>query len=174
MDALWQEPDFPEQQILFRDVVTEADTAERVLMLFGLLRNHLRELSRDSLEPTQVKPRLGRVIAGLNFLRESLAQKPADPFHSAFRRFYNHLHRQIIDAHRDGSKVGFAAAARSIEILISQAHAGAFIGHCLEQSVWRDNRLSIVLQLLFASPASAKQEPHPKAEGERLNPVRLL
>ena len=174
MGAFWQEPDFLAQQVLFRDVVTEAETSERVLMLFGLLRNLLTQLAQENHEPKAATARVRRIVAALNFLRESLAQKPADPFHMAFKRFYNHLHRQIIDAHRDGRSNGFAAAARSIETLISQAHANAFIGHCLEQSVWRENRLSFVLQLLFLTPPMPSEEHLKDMEEDQLIPLRPL
>ena len=174
MGAFWQEPDFLAQQVLFRDVVTEAETSERVLMLFGLLRNLLTQLAQETHDTHTAKARVRRIVAALNFLRESLAQKPADPFHMAFKRFYNHLHRQIIDAHRDQRPAGFGAAARSIETLISQAHAPAFIGHCLEQSVWRENRLSFVLQLLFLTPPPRSEELTEHRPEDQLIPLRSL
>jgi len=149
MDTIWQEPDPLEKQVLFRSVVNEADTAERILMVFGLLRTMLYGLGSQTMKPQAERAHVHRILAAVAFLREGLTDKPEDPFHCAFKRFYNHLHRQIIDAHRDHNPAGYRAAARSIEMLISEAHAPAFIGHCLEQSEWRDHRLTFVLERLF-------------------------
>lgn len=174
MGAFWQEPDFMEKQSLFRGVVREAEDAERILMVFGLIRNMLSALGRETDKPNAAQARVQRVLAAIAFLRESLVDKPEDPFHAAFKRFYNHLHRQIIDALRDGNLAGYTAGARSIETLISEVHASAFIGHCLEQSEWREHRLAFVLERLFAIAPKAEESVAP-ATPPRSNfiPLRL-
>ena len=151
MQTLWREPDFSERQNLFREMVREAETAERVLMVFGLLRQMLLTLAQPGCEPARLKAGINHAVATVAFLRESLIGKPHDPFHDGFKRFYNQLHRQIIDAARDRNYAALAGSARSIETLISEAHADAFVGHCMEQSAWRENRLTFLLERLFAA-----------------------
>lgn len=174
MATIWQEPDFLEKQELFRSVVREAENAERILMVFGLIRTMLSGLGHQTGRPNATGARVHRILGAIAFLRESLSDKPDDPFHAAFKRFYNHLHRQIIDALRDGNHAGYVAAARSIETLISEDHAPAFIGHCLEQSEWREHRLAFVLERLFviAPKADAVNAPERTARTDFI-PLRL-
>jgi hypothetical protein len=162
MGTIWQEPDFLEKQDLFRSVVREAETSERILMVFGLIRTMLSGLGHQAGSTKATRARVHRVLGAIAFLRESLADKPEDPFHAAFKRFYNHLHRQVIDALRDSNPAGYVAAARSIETLISEAHAPAFIGHCLEQSEWREHRLAFVLERLFVIAPKAEDVSAPE------------
>ena len=150
MTTLWQEPDLAERQGLFRDVIGEAEMSERVLILFGLLRNTLLQLT-DERDARRINAGANRALSVIAFLRESLAAKPDDPFHAAFKRFYNHMHRQIIDAMRDGNHAAYAPIARSIGTLTSDDNASAFVGHCLEQSALREHRLNFILERLFAA-----------------------
>jgi hypothetical protein len=174
MGTIWQEPDFLEKQELFRSVVREAETGERILMVFALVRSMLSGLGHQTDAPNATRARVHRILGAIAFLRESLADKPEDPFHSAFKRFYNHLHRQIIDALRDGNSCGYLAAARSIETLISEAHAPAFIGHCVEQSEWREHRLTFVLERLFViAPKAADSGATKHAPRADFIPLRL-
>jgi hypothetical protein len=154
---MWQEPDVAEKRELFSGIIREAEPHERLLILFSLLSQLLRGVSENS-SLSQMKAQGLRAVSAIAFLRESLADKPHDPFHGAFKRFYNHLHRQVIDAIRDENAAGLQAAGRSIGILISEAHADIFIAHCIEQSEWREHRLVFVLDRLFAmTPPLAPQ-----------------
>ena len=150
MTTLWQEPDLAVRQDLFRDVISEAEMSERVLILFGLLRNTLAQLSHEA-DGRRIEANANRALSVIAFLRDGLAEKPDDPFHAAFKRFYNHMHRQIIDALRDRNNAAFAPIARSIATLTSDDNASAFIGHCLEQSELREHRLNFILERLFAT-----------------------
>lgn len=173
MRAVWQEPEQTERQGLFRDLISEAETGERMLLLFGLLKNTLAEIGRGS-QQQQMRAGAIRAIAVINFLRESLAQKPDDPFHCAFKRFYNHMHRQIIDALRDKRPEAFQNIAASISTLTSNDNASAFIGHCLEQSELREHRLVFVLERLYsAHGAPLLSDRNPVADAEAFRPLRM-
>ena len=110
MSVVWQEPGLTERQSLFRDLVGDAATGERVLILFGLLKNTLNDLAQES-DAAQIRAGAHRALSVISFLREGLAHKPDDPFHAAFKRFYNHMHRQIIDVLRavHHGRLGFTA-----------------------------------------------------------------
>lgn len=173
MTMVWQEPGIAEKRQLFSGIVRDAEANERVLMLFSLMSRLL--LGVNSHPSHEAMTSQGnRVIAAIAFLRDSLIDKPEDPFHGAFKRFYNHLHRQIIDAIRDHNPEGFRAAGRSIGILISEAHADVFIAHCLEQSQWKEHRLTFLLDRLFSVAPDAIPEPLAAAEKRVFIPLRTF
>ena len=158
---------------MFRDLVSDAATGERLLILFGLLKNTLSDLARES-DQIRIDGGAKRALSVISFLREGLAHKPDDPFHGAFKRFYNHLHRQIIDALRDQRYGAFATIATSIGTLTSDENASAFVGHCIEQSELRDHRLIFILERLFAANgAPLLHERDPFKEAEEFSPLRL-
>lgn len=173
MRAVWQEPEQTERQGLFRDLISEAETGERVLILFGLLKNTLTDLAQET-EPQRIKAGANRALSVINFLREGLGHTSDDPFHGAFKRFYNHMHRQIIDALRDKRPEAFATIAASIATLTSDDNASAFVGHCIEQSELREHRLAFALERLFAANcAPLLRDRNPVAEAKAFSPLRL-
>ena len=173
MSVVWQEPGLTERQSLFRDLVGDAATGERVLILFGLLKNTLNDLAQES-DAAQIRAGAHRALSVISFLREGLAHKPDDPFHAAFKRFYNHMHRQIIDVLRDHRYRAFATIAASIGTLTSDDNASAFVGHCLEQSELREHRLTFILERLFASNcAPLLRERNHVQDAEDFRPLRL-
>lgn len=158
---------------MFRDLVSDAATGERLLILFGLLKNTLSGLARES-DQIRIDAGAMRALSVISFLREGLVRKPDDPFHAAFKRFYNNMHRQVIDALRDQSYGAFASIAKSIGTLISDENASAFIDNCLEQSELRDHRLIFILERLFAANgAPLLHERDPFNEAEEFSSLRL-
>lgn len=151
MGELWKELGFSERQDLFREMVRDACPAERVQLLFGLLKNLLNAMAQSHQETRRREAGVYHALSTISFLRESLVARPDDPFHGAFKRFYNNLHRQIIDAVRDLDFQALAGPARSIGTLISDANADAFVGHCIGQSAWREHRLVFILERLHAA-----------------------
>lgn len=173
MTAIWQEPGVSEKRELFAGIIQDAETNERVLMLFSLVSRLLLGIG-ESPSRQRMASQGRRVIAAIGFLRESLADKPEDPFHGAFKRFYNHLHRQVIDAIRDHKPEGFRAAGRSIGILVSEAHADAFITHCLEQSEWKEHRLTFLLDRLYNVAPDVVTEPVSAQQKRSFIPLRTF
>lgn len=173
MSAVWHEPDVTERQNLFRDLVGDAETHEHVLILFGMLRNSLTTLAHET-DTRRIRAGVDRALSVIAFLRDSLAQKPEDPFHGAFKRFYNHMHRQIIDALRDERNADFVAIAASIGTLTSNENASAFVGHCIEQSELRAHRLRFILERLFAAQKGPLLQVRDSVkDAERFSPLRM-
>lgn len=173
MSAIWREPDDLEKRKLFAGIIHDAQSSERVVMLFSLMSRMLRGIG-DNPSRERMASQGRRIVAAIDFLRDSLADKPADPFHGAFKRFYNHLHRQVIDAIRDYRPEGFRSAGRSIGILISEAHADAFVTHFLEQSELKDHRLMFLLDRLFHAAPDIALEPVAAPHKRTFIPLRTL
>jgi len=121
---------------IFEDLVCEASEEELLSILFGVLQSFLdtawgAAAAGDDIGRTHAVHGALDVIA---FLRERLHKDSPRPANGVMRRFYNAVHRQIIDSCRDESAEGLRGVRLSIAKVVEPPYSRSFFRNCAQET----------------------------------------
>jgi flagellin-specific chaperone FliS len=121
---------------IFEDLVCEASEEELLSILFGVLQSFLDSAWSAASENDEIGRRhsVYGALDVIAFLRELLHKDGARPANGVLRRFYNAMHRQIIDSCRDGSGEGFRGVRRSIAKVVEPPYSRSFFQNCAQET----------------------------------------
>jgi len=152
------------EEIDLKDALARATPIDQLELLFGLLSNLIggcatrNDQGRQSIDPAL----LVQIIEVIDFLRAHLRPDHPSAFNMAFRKFYNCLHRSMIDAARDGCSQQLDKARNAIAKLLGPMMYYDFLRNCHDESLFDQKTLEDMLLHLRAltwrpaQPASAK------------------
>jgi flagellin-specific chaperone FliS len=137
MTNQWLEAIAPEMiDVLFQDLLVEASEEEHVSILFNALQNFLTLAWGGGAAGKAEAQRDGVVgaVAIVCFLRDHLKKGKRSPANGVLRRFYNAAHRQIINAHRDGTWEHFHEVKSQIAKVVQRPYSRSFFMNCTSET----------------------------------------
>ena len=139
--------------IVLDSILRDTPETEQLDLLFSVFV--------DILDPDRIdKNRLDHALQLVDFLRTRLRAGHASQFNLAFRKFYNALHRLIIDANRDGSTAKLIEARRAILKLTGPDYGFEFLRNCLDESFFTRDELSEYILTLVGPQSVARLQPN--------------
>jgi flagellin-specific chaperone FliS len=116
---------------LLESIINDATHEERIMMLFGILDNMLKNLYNLNVNEDDFKRRecVHAAIDMVSFLKDSLTVHKDPRFNAAYKRFYTSIYRQIIDAYKKGTKEEFQTIRASVTKLTSPPFSKGFFSN---------------------------------------------
>ena len=121
---------------IFEDHVCEASEEELLSILFGVLQSFLDSAWSSAVAGDELgrKHAVYGALDVIAFLRERLHKGSQRPANGVLRRFYNAVHRQIIDSCRDDSAEGFRGVRQSIAKVVEPPYSQSFFRNCAQET----------------------------------------
>jgi hypothetical protein len=125
---------------LVESIIHDATHEDRIMMLFGILDNMLKNLyNLDFYEDNSERREcVHAAIDMVCFLKNSLTVYKDPRFNAAYKRFYTSIYRKIIDAYEKGTNEEFQTIRASVAKLTSPPFSKGFFSN-LSHEISRDD-----------------------------------
>jgi flagellin-specific chaperone FliS len=116
---------------LLESIIHDATHEERIMMLFGILDNMLKNLYNLNFNEESSEPRecVHAAIDMVSFLKNSLTVHKDLSFNAAYKRFFTSIYRKIIDAYEKGTNEEFQTIRASVAKLTSPPFSKGFFSN---------------------------------------------